>query len=160
MTPYAYAAHVDQRVSCSNCGHEFPPGYAAQADRVPCPDCGGQGLSVELHVADEINVAMEVSIGVGPSQHLRMPARRWAVAAAELASLEHPLRDAEHDTLFEAQRRLHHVFIDLWALREAMIHAGVAKQVVNSAIKNDPTRHGLGPCPRQRRRHGPLRSPP
>ena len=151
---------MDQRVSCSKCGHEFPVGYATRSDREPCPDCGGQGLSVEIHAADELNVAMEVSIGVGPSEHDRTSARRWAEAAAELASLEQPLPDAEHKTIFDAQRRLHHVLVDLWALREAVIREGVAKQVVDTAIKGDPVglalAHDLGNVAK----HGPLKNPP
>lgn len=103
---------------------------------------------------------MELPIGVGPSEHSRTSARRWAEAASELTSLEQPLPDAKQETIFDAQRRLHHVLIDLWALREAVIHEGVAREVVDAAIKGDPLglalAHDLGNVAK----HGPLTRPP
>ena len=149
---------MDQRVSCSQCGHVFPAGYATRSDREPCPSCGGRGLSVQTEAADELNVAMEVTIGVGPSEHDRTRARRWAEAANELASLEQSIPDAEQATIFDAQRSLHHVLIDLWALREAVIREGVARHVVDAAIKGNPLglalAHDLGNVAK----HGPLTS--
>ena len=45
-------------------------------------------------------------------------------------------------------------------LREAVIHAGVARRVVNTAIKNDPTGMALAHDLGNVAKHGPLRSPP
>lgn len=151
---------MDQRATCSDCGHEFPNGYAARTEREPCPDCGSRGLAIEIHVADEVDVAMAMSVGIGPTAHDRTSARRWSEAAAELVLLERPLPNTEPATLFDAQRRLHHILIDLWALREAVIREGVAKQIVDSAIKSDSQgmalTHDLGNVAK----HGPLKNPP
>lgn len=151
---------MHQRVACSDCGHEFSNGYAAGTEREPCPDCGSRGLAIEIHVTDELNVTTGMSVGVGPSVHDRTPARRWSEAAAGLALLEQPLPNAQEATLLDAQRRLHHVLIDLWALREAVTREGVARQIVDSAIKSDSLgmalTHDLGNVAK----HGPLKNPP
>jgi hypothetical protein len=52
------------------------------------------------------------------------------------------------------------VLIDLWALREAVIREGVARQLVDAVVKGDPAgmalTHDLGNVAK----HGPLTHPP
>jgi hypothetical protein len=88
-----------------------------------------------------VDIASSLTIAQGPADHERDAVRRWRDTATELTELEKPLPDVHRDTLFEAQRRLHHVFIELWALREATISHGVDKAVVDAAI--DADRDGL-----------------
>jgi hypothetical protein len=108
----------------------------------------------------ELNIASELTIGMGPTDHERTLARRWNEARQELLALEQPPPDATQDTLFDAQRRMHSLFIELWALREAAIRQGVSAPTVNAALKSDQDGMALAHDLGNVAKHGPLKNPP
>jgi hypothetical protein len=151
---------MQRRVICSDCGYEFPLGHETHHDRDPCLNCGSSAITVEIYTTDELNVTEEVTLGVGPTQHDRDAARRWRETSGELARLEQPLPNAQHETIFDAQRRLHLVFIELWAMREAVIRQDVSTATVTAAIKNSPMGMALAHDLGNVAKHGPLRGSP
>jgi hypothetical protein len=72
--------------------------------------------------------------------------------------LEQPLPNAETTTLLDAQRRLHAVFVELWALREAAIRDGAPNvdDAINHSRQAMALAHDLGNLAK----HGVLKQPP
>jgi hypothetical protein len=144
---------MSQTVSCSSCGYVLDPSVADDPNREPCPQCGGKGIGIqvaraveddaagtagvgyEVTLADEVDVADDLTLSVGPEVYERDAVRGWQEAAAEVQSLEQPLPDHEDETLLDAQRRLRQVFIDLWSLPEtAHKKNGVREPVAYGAM--------------------------
>lgn len=152
---------VGARTFCSACGHEFPAGSEQDTGRPACPACGYRGVTIQLGIASELNVAGSLSISVGPGEHQRNAGRRWREAAAELARLETvwPEQPSTADQL-DAQRRLYQVFIELWALRESVQLEGVPRQTANAMLKSHPDGAALAHDLGNVAKHGPLTHPP
>jgi hypothetical protein len=106
--------------------------------RSPCRQCEVTGIALAIEAAEEISMAQEAVVGMGPTDYERTAARRWREADAELQALEQPLADAEGDTVLNAQRRLHALFVELWSLRESAIRDGVKESSVDNAISQSP----------------------
>lgn len=125
------STEIDSAVSCAACGHPMDPAMAHDTDRGSCPECGSTGIAIAIGIAEEINIAGSMRVGQGPGDYERDALRRWREADAEVAILEQPLPDRSTETVIDAQRRLHAVFIDLWSLRETLIkgHAVSARDV-------------------------------
>src|SRR5690242_6879337 len=106
-------------VSCSSCGHKYPPAWAQMSSRPPCPACGATALTYQMAIVAEVSVAHSVGFRITPPGHKRDSARRWRETDSELADLEKGWPDQPNaEAVFAAQRRLHHIFIELWSLVE------------------------------------------
>jgi hypothetical protein len=133
---------VSVTVYCSACGYALPSGV-----RSPCPLCGGEATTTEVRIEETLIVTDDMGGESGPTEVGRSAARRWSESAAEVSRLEQPLPDATSSTAEEWQTRLHHVFVDLWSLREAAILEGVPDTAVDRVIDTDPDlalAHDLG----------------
>jgi hypothetical protein len=152
---------VGARTTCSACGHEFPLGSEQVVDRPPCDACGHRGVTIQLGIASELNIASSFSLGVGPGHHDRDSAGRWRETVDEVSRLEQSLPEQpDNSYLLDAQRRLYHVFIELWALRESVIREGVSDQLVKAMLKGHPDGAALAYDLGNVAKHGPLTRPP
>jgi hypothetical protein len=125
------------------------PIVAMDSERGPCATCGGTGIAIAIGIAEEIDIATELAVGYGPGDYERDAARRWRDAHSEVHGLEQPLTGDDHDTILDAQRRLHAVFVDLASLRETLIDEhSISKQDVDAVIDGSPSvialAHDLG----------------
>lgn len=129
------ATGTSTSVTCGECGHAMEPIVAQDPDRAQCSTCGSPNIAIAVGIAEEIDIASGIDIGVGPTDYARDATRRWDDADAEVHALEQPLPDSSRNTILDAQRRLCAVFIDLWSLREALIaEDGIARGSVDDVI--------------------------
>lgn len=154
------ATSTSTSATCGGCDHAMDPIVAQDPDRAPCPRCGSPNIAVAVGIAEEINIAGRIDVGVGTADYARDAARRWEDADAEVYALEQPLPDSSRETILNAQRRLYAAFIDLWSLREALLREdGIACRSVDEIIEASAVialAHDLGNVAK----HGsPLRSP-
>jgi hypothetical protein len=129
-------------VICARCGALRDPSLAHVSDKLPCPECGATGVSFQLGIASEINVAGALRVGLGtvPSRDWK---RRWEVLQHELARLRTPrVGEVSGDAVHAAQQELQSFYIQAYHLKDALIadspSHGITPHAIESAITADP----------------------
>ena len=71
------------KISCSNCGESLDPSWAHLSPRPPCPACGQRGVAIAVGIAEEINIAASLNVGMHPHDTDRNWRRRWTELESE-----------------------------------------------------------------------------
>jgi hypothetical protein len=139
MFPHRLASPV----TCSECGSGRSAESASESPRSPCPECGSTAISVQIGVADEVNVAVSVSVALQPADQERGWQRRLAEANRDLDVLLAPQwSELSGDAIHAARHRLHSVYIHAYHVKDALKadspSHGVSRETIEAAISGDP----------------------
>lgn len=124
-----------KQVTCAHCRHEFPVEVAEAGQREPCPNCGHEGILVEIEAHEVIRVTVLETIGLGPGDYVRNSSRRWREATEELEALSEPMASFDRTEVLQRQRRLREVFAGFPSLCDTAKFEGINANAVDGAVK-------------------------
>jgi hypothetical protein len=131
-------AETQTRVSCPACGAGRPAEIASLADRPPCPECGASGIAIELGIAEEVNVAQGITVGIRPVDQARDWRRTWDDITTQLAEIATPRAEQlSGDAVKAAAAELEAFFVRAYQLKDALNAEPSAG--AEDAINTDPT---------------------
>ena len=125
-------------VACLACGEHFEGEEGTQVvnQKLPCSHCGEPTYKIDLLVYEGIAVADDrFSVGASSSGGLTV-ADRLKHVRNSLDTLN-DISTADPNWVAVARHKLHDVYVNLWAMREACINEGVAQSTVDRAIDGD-----------------------
>lgn len=124
------------RVSCRNCGESLDPSWAHLSPRPPCPACGQRGVAIAVGIAEEINIAGSLHVGMHPHDIDRNWHRRWTELESEWSKLDQPITETMSGVAINAaNHRLQSFYIQAYHLKDALKSTAPA---IESAISADP----------------------
>jgi hypothetical protein len=108
--------------------------------RPPCPSCGGKGIAFQIGVAEEIDTAESLTVGLAPADQSRGWERRWVDAQAHLERLvaAHP-GEFSGAAIHAAGNDLLNFFVQAYHLKDALIaETELGRRTIEDAITADP----------------------
>lgn len=111
-------------------------------ERPPCPACGQKGISVQVDIAQETDIALPINVIMQPLNSQRDWRRRWTEIETEWLQLDRPITTTmSSDGINSAHHRLQSFFMQAYHLKDTLIadpSNGLDKNTVESAINQDP----------------------
>ena len=130
------------RIFCGSCDAELPPEWASLVPRPKCPECGGRGVKIAIHVAEELDIAGSVTVSMRPQQQRRDWMLRWKMINAELQELAAPAMMGMSSALINLRhQRLQALYTQIFHLGDALwidASTGLSKPQVEAAIEAEP----------------------
>jgi len=130
-------------VSCPECGAERPADIAQTAPRPPCPECGAKGIAIRLGIAEELDTAEELTVGMSPNDQSRGWNRRWRDIQKSLHRLTEPQTvQLSGEAVLEARHELLAFYIHAYHLKDALktesASLGLSEKAIEEAITAEP----------------------
>ena len=114
-------AETQTRVRCPACGAKRPPEIASMADRPPCPECGASGIAIELGIAEEVNIAHAMTVGIRPVDQARGWRRTWDAITTKLTEITGPCAEQlSGEAVKAAADELEGFFVQAYQLKDAL----------------------------------------
>jgi hypothetical protein len=108
------------------------------ADRPPCPECGASGIAIKLGIAEEVNIAQSMTVGIRPVDQARGWHRTWDDITTKLAEISTPRAEQlSGDAVKAAAAELEGFFVQAYQLKDALKAEPSARP--EDAINTDPT---------------------
>jgi hypothetical protein len=133
---------IPSAVSCPRCGARWPAEFAHTVPRPACPDCGatGVGIAYSLTLAEEIDIADELTASLRPTDQSRGWQRRWTELQRDLDRLHEPRTvQLSGEAIQGARQELQSFYIQAYHLKDALkLEEPSLASAVESAISSDP----------------------
>lgn len=122
------------KVTCTNCRESLDPSWAHLSPRPPCPACGKRGVAIAIGIAEEIDVAESLNVGLHPHDTDRNWRRRWTELESEWSTLAQPITEPMSGVAINAaNHRLQSFYIQAYHLKDALKSVAPAIEEVISA---------------------------
>jgi len=122
------------KVTCISCGESLDPSWAHLSPRPPCPACGQHGVAIAIGIAEEINLAESLNVGLHPHDTDRNWRRRWTELESEWSKLDQSITAPMSGVAINAaNHRLQSFYIQAYHLKDALKSVAPAIEDVISA---------------------------
>jgi hypothetical protein len=130
-------------VSCPECGTERPAEIAQTVPRPPCPECGAKGIAIRLGIAEEIDIAGELTVAMSPNDQSRGWVRRCSDAQTGLRRMTDPrTMQLSGAAVLEARRELLDFYVRAYHIKDALKtesgSLGLSEKAIEGAMAADP----------------------